>query len=179
MPDTIETPPGDPAATDPNPPAEEQLGDAGKRALDAERAARAAAERTAKAAQAELDKIRKATQSEAEKAIEAAKEEVRAELTKQFQGQMIGSEIQRIAAGKLADPGDAPALLGDLSRFAMTDGTVDTKGIASAIDALLKAKPYLGAAGSQAKPLPGSANGKASTSQSINDMIRTAARGGR
>lgn len=51
------------------------LGDAGKRALDAERDAREAAETKARDAHAELDKIRRANQSEAEKAIEAARTE--------------------------------------------------------------------------------------------------------
>lgn len=179
--DITPDPAGDPNGSDPTttPDPGAALGDAGKRALDAERARAAAAEKALKATQAELDKIRKASQTDAEKAIEAAKEEVRAELSKQYQAQIIGSEILRHASGKLADPGDAPALLGDLTRFAMADGTIDSKGIASAIDALLKAKPYLSAAGSTPKPLPGSQNGKPPTGQSVNDMIRSAAGRGR
>lgn len=51
------------------------LGDAGKRALDAERDAREQAEATARTATQELDKIRKANQSEQDKALEVARQE--------------------------------------------------------------------------------------------------------
>ena len=56
----------------------------------------------------------------------------------------------RAAAGtKLADPGDAGRLL-DLDQFKVdVNGDVDAKAISSAIDDLLKAKPYLAAAGGE------------------------------
>jgi len=56
----------------------QNLGDAGKKALDAERAARKAAEDSAKTLQAELDKISKANMSELEKAQASAAENLKA-----------------------------------------------------------------------------------------------------
>lgn len=54
------------------------LGDAGKKALDAERTARKAAEDSAKSLQAELAKIQQASMSELEKAQAAATENLKA-----------------------------------------------------------------------------------------------------
>lgn len=56
---------------------------------------------------------------------------------------VLRAEIKVVAAGKIADPADAIALL-DLSEFEIgDDGSVDTEAITSAIDALVEAKPYL------------------------------------
>lgn len=66
-------PEGAPVATAPQPQGDAELGDAGKRAIAAEREARKAAEAAATAAQAELDQIRQAQMSDLEKAQAQAK----------------------------------------------------------------------------------------------------------
>jgi hypothetical protein len=67
------TPPADQAPDDgANPPNDDNLGDPGKRALDAERAARKEAEKQARAVQKELEQLRQAQMSESEKALAEA-----------------------------------------------------------------------------------------------------------
>jgi len=60
-------------------------------------------------------------------------------------------------------------LLGDLDRF-IVKGEVDTKAISSAIDDLVKAKPYLAPAG-KARPLPGGA-ATATPGSGFNEELR-------
>lgn len=172
--------PGAPASTEQKPeekseevkPDESKLGDAGKAALDAERSARAAAEKEAKAAKAELEELRKANMSEQEKAVAEAKEAGKAEALTVANARLLKSEAKAAAGGKLADPSDAPALLGDLDRF-LKDDEIDTKAMASAIDALVKAKPYLAPSG-RPGPLPGG-GAKPSAGQSMDDWLRSQA----
>jgi hypothetical protein len=60
---------------------------------------------------------------------------------------ILRSEVKAAAAGKLADPSDALALL-DLSKLEVSaDGDVDADEIADAIDDLLSRKPHLAATG--------------------------------
>lgn len=162
------------ANTDPN----ANIGEAGLEAIRREREARAEADRRAAKAEEELAELRKAGQTDAEKAIEEAKAAGRSEALAEATTRLIRAEVKAAAGGKAADPADIPALLGDLSRFADRKGEVDTKAISSAIDDLLKAKPYLAANAPGTKPgsLPG--GGKTPpASISINDDIR--ARAGR
>lgn len=168
------TPPVDPTVT---PPADDGLGEAGKKALNDERSARKAAEKAAKDAREELEQLRTAGLSDTEKKIAEAKADGRKTALVEANQRILRSEIRSAAAGKLADPADAAALLGDLDQFLDKDGEPDTKAITSAIDALVKAKPYLASAGSGPKPLPGG-GAKPSNGFSINDDIRARARGG-
>lgn len=147
-----ETPPtGDP---EPIPPPEPDLGDAGKKAIEAERKARRDAEKAAKAAQAELAKLREASQSEQEKALAAAKAEGRTEVLKTANERLLRAEVRAAAASKLQDPDDAIRLL-DLDQFDVTeDGAVDQDAITAAIAELVQTKPYL-AAGEPPAPKAG------------------------
>lgn len=125
-------------------------------------------------AQAELDKVKKANESEGEKAVREAEERGKQSALAQVTGRLISSEIRVAASTKLADPADAEALLGDVSRFADEDGNVDGAAIAKAIEELVKAKPYL------ARTKTGALQGGGKTPGSgfsINDDIR--ARAGR
>lgn len=129
------------------------LGDAGKKALDAERArarneekARKASEKRASDLEAELAKFREQNQSEQEKAIEAARKEAadaaRSEVQSELHKERIESALIRAASNKLTDPRDAVVYLaGELEVGA--DGRPDEKAVASAIEQLLKDKPYL------------------------------------
>ena len=146
---TPATPAAPPAPPPPPPPpptpsAEDQLGDPGKRALQAERDARAAAEREAKTAKEELAKLQNATKTEHERALDAARKEGHTEALKKAAPLVVRLAAEAEAATKLADP-DAVAMLGDLNRFVGDDGSVDRKGLSSAIDELVKEKPYLAA----------------------------------
>lgn len=158
-------------APEPEPETEPDLGDAGKRALDEERAARKDADRKLKAAEAALEKIKAASMTEQERAVAEAKAQARAEVLEEANERLLRSEIRAAAAGKLTDPDDAPALLGDLGRFLADDGEINTKAIKSAIGELVKSKPYLAVAGSRPGPLPGG-GARPSSGTSINDEIR-------
>lgn len=135
---------------------ESQLGDAGKRALDAERAARASAEKSARDAETERKKLadklaefENANKSENEKAIENARKEAdeaaRAEVSGKFEQRLLESNVLVRAAGKLADPHDAVQLIDlDVLKSEAGEGNeVEDKAIDAAIAALVKAKPYL------------------------------------
>lgn len=161
--DAPETEPADiePAA-DETAPVDEPLGDGGKRALDAERKARTAAEKQLKTMQAELDALREAQMSEAEKAVAAAKAEGAAEVLASVNRRLFSAEVRAATAGRLedpdllADPDVATRLLG-LDEIPLTaTGDVDSEAISHAIEQLLEAKPYLKASG--AKPIAGSAD---------------------
>lgn len=127
----------------------EQLGDAGKKALDAMKAERNAAKAEARNAAAALKKLQdemalKDKPAE-EQALEQARAEARAEATKAANERILRSELRAVATGKLADPADA-ALFIDLSQFEVTDnGDVDTDALSDAIAELLTRKPHLAA----------------------------------
>lgn len=151
----------------------DELGDAGKQALDrmkaklkAERERRIAAE--AKAAGAadkdETDKIRR----EAEHAA-----------TTKANARIVKAEIRAAAAGKLADPADALAFLNTNDFEVDDDGDVDADEIAAAIDDLVRRKPHLAAQGGTARPKPdrsqgATGKGTASTAQQFADAISKA-----
>ena len=156
---------------------DDALGAGGLKALNAERAAREKAERERDAAAAERDELKSKHQSAEEKAIEDARKEGRNEAQLEANRRIVKSEV-RAAGSKLADPDDAAAMLGDLDRF-IVKGEVDSKAISSAIDDLVKAKPYLAAAGSKARGLPGGGAKPNTGGSSFNDDLRQRIRGGR
>lgn len=153
------------------------LGDAGKRAIEAERTARRAAEKRIADMEKELVRIRESGMSDQEKAVETAKREARAEANKAFNTRLVQADVRAAAAGKLADPEDAIRFL-DLGEFAVDDdGGTDKKAITKALDELVKAKPYLAA--SATRPTGDAdqgARGTAGTGSSMNDLIRNSIR---
>jgi hypothetical protein len=125
------------------------------------------------------DELEAQNKSELQKEREAreAAEKQRDEALTTAQRRVVRSEVVARAAGKLADPSDAPALL-DLDEFKLDDkGEVDSKAIDAALDDLLKRKPHLAA---DTKRRTGSWDGGArpggTTKPSMNDLIRSAAR---
>lgn len=177
MPDPIidpanPTPPAPAPAPVPSPPVadpvDQPLGEAGQRALIREREVAAEARREAAALKAELETLRTSQMSDQDKAIKAAKAEGAAEVSAKFATQVLHSEVRVAAAGKLADPSDAVRLL-DLARFKVADdGTVDSAAITSAIDELVKSKPYLAPSAPSVKATDtgqGARNGNATVSQ--------------
>jgi hypothetical protein len=113
----------------------EELGDAGKQALDRMKAKWQAERKKNRELQAKLDEVTDAPQPDPAEILAAAN------------ARILRSEIKAAAAGKLADPTDALRFL-DLEQFEVgDDGDVDEDEIADAISDLLKNKPYLGAQG--------------------------------
>lgn len=169
----------EPAAQEPVEPAEEPLGEGGKRALDAERAARKAAERRATEIEAQLAEMREAQMSEQERAVAEARREGEQTATEKANSRLFSAEVRAAASSKLtdpdlfADPDVAMRLLG-LDAVPTNDvGDIDQAAIAGAIDALLEAKPYLAAA-SATRPngdADGGARGTSKPGQLTRDQL--------
>lgn len=124
----------------------DQLGDAGKKALDRMKADKRAAERRAAAAEAELEKVRTAGLSEQEKAVALARKEGETEATTKANARLVRAEAKALAAAaKFRDAGDVIAQLGDqLSSIPVDeDGEVDQDALKALVDDLAKKKPYL------------------------------------
>lgn len=111
-------------------------------------------QKRAQKAEAELEKLRQASLSEQEKAVEAARTEGLSEGRAAGDKRLIRAEVLIAAAGKAADPTDVYALLnarGSLAGIEVADdGSMDTKAITAAVDALLAEKKHL-AAGPQSR----------------------------
>lgn len=126
------------AAPDPNPA---ELGDPGKRALEAERTARKAAEKATKDLQRELDTQRTASLSDAERAVAEAKNSGRSEALAEV-GQMVArAKFDAIAARRnpTLDDNALDELLEfvDMKRFLADDGTADIAAITKAAERLI------------------------------------------
>ena len=136
------TPPADQAPDDGStPPADDNLGDPGKRALEAERAARKEAEKQAKAVQRELEQLRQAQMSESEKALAEAESRGRSAAVTAFGQKLAAAEF--VAAAARRNPEfDASAVLEDLNlaKYVGEDGEPDTKGLAAVVERLVPEK---------------------------------------
>lgn len=163
------TPPAEPKKDD------EPLGEAGKKALEAEREARREAEARAKAAERTA---REAT-SDRDKVIAEAKAEARREILEEANRRLLHAEVKVAATGKLANPDRAMQLL-DLSQFKVADdGTVDGKAITKAIDDLLETDPYLAAKTQPAGSADGGRQGITPEKKpDMNSLLRAAAKSG-
>ena len=153
-------PPPDPAPGKGDPG---QLGDAGKRALEAERAAVKAAKKEAADLRAQLEELEAERMSESDKALEAAKAEGRTEAMAAVNQRLLAAEIRAAAASRV-DPEWVPDVerLLDLDDDVVSDdGTVDTKAIESAIDSMVEQRPALrsGATPGPANPDNGARGG--------------------
>lgn len=134
---------------------EADLGDKGKKALDAMKAKLKVEKAKGRTAAAELAALKAAKANEGkpadEQAIENAKAEARAEALATANRRIIRSEVKSAAAGKLANPALAVKLI-DLDELEVDeDGNVDEETIADAIDDLLKENPYLAVQGGTTK----------------------------
>lgn len=157
---------------DPDPEgADGALGDAGRRALDEERRARRAAERSAREAQTQLttlqqqvEELTKKSMTDQERQLAEQLQAREAELRRTIEAEaaervaaaerkVVTARLQAVAAGKLINPADAAVYIqiDDLERDAQ--GDVSDAALAASVEALLKERPYLGA-----KPGGGSAD---------------------
>lgn len=92
---------------------------------------------------AEIRKMRDASASDLDKAIAAAKDEGVSETTARYRSIILTSELRAFAAGIVVDPDDAVRLLDLNSIDVDDDGRPVAKSAKAAIEALVKAKPYL------------------------------------
>jgi len=122
---------------------EDQLGDAGKKALTTERDARRAAEKERDTLKADVARLQRSNAAVKGTDLEAIKTEIRAE----FATQIAETAIKAEAKGRLQDPADALLYL-------KPSELTDEKAITAAVDQLLKDRPYLAvtAGESGAKP---------------------------
>lgn len=152
-----------------------ELGDPGKRAIDAMKAERNAAQAEARAAREALEALQATQMTDQERAIAEAKAagvtEATAALTAQTNERLFKAAVQVAAAtdipladGKavrvadpslLADPEVARRLLGFDEIPVTPEGDVDAGAISAAVAAFVVAKPNLAAS---ATPAPGSAD---------------------
>ncbi len=167
---------------------DDQLGEAGKKALEAERATARNAEKARKAAEAraaELEerfaKLEEGQKSETEKALEKARKEAgdaaTKEATAKANARILRAEVKAAAGGKFADPADAVRFV-DLDQFEVDEanGEVDAKAIAKALDVLGTEKPYLLANGRKpAGDADQGARGSSAGTGDMNNLIRSAA----
>ena len=144
---------------DADPEGADQLGDAGKKALDAMKAKVRAEREKRKAAEAERDTLRNGANKEGEPSADEIRREAEQAAAAKANARIVRSEIRAAATGKLADPKDALVFI-DASQFEVDEnGEVDSEEIAEAVDELIKNKPHLAAA--TAKRFQGTGDGGA------------------
>lgn len=137
--DTTPTPEGRPPQETPTPPpATGDLGDAGKKALDAERDARKASDKKARELERELENLRRTSMTESERAVAEAKAAGRAEASTEFASRLVRADFLTESA-KRNSTFDATTILDDLNlaRYVTDDGEPDTKAIAAAVARLV------------------------------------------
>jgi hypothetical protein len=151
-------PPANPAADPPaDPPKpDDALGDAGKKALTEERAARKAAEKLAAEQAAKLKAFEDAQKTEAEKLAERADAAEKREQA--ATARAVKAEVKALADG-FADRDDAVLNLGDLGQY-VKDGDVDTDAITEALSKVLERKPHLSKTTAGRTPAPDPSQGR-------------------
>jgi hypothetical protein len=165
------------AAADQQGDDQQQLGEAGKQALDSEREARKQAEKDAKDLRAQLKQLQEKDLPEAERTArehaetKAENENLRKE-NQRLQGQLaVYGEASRLG---FADPMDAFRLI-DVE----FDDDGKPKGVTQALNKLLEAKPYLKSGQARAttggSADAGNQTGQPSGGSNMNDLIRQAA----
>jgi hypothetical protein len=168
----------DGAGDDDNPEGADQLGDAGKQALDRMKEQRNAARaqsrgfrqlanefgvKTAEELKEKLIGKGKPADNPDQPDVDQIRREALATATRSANERILRAEVKAAAAGKLADPADAIRFL-DLSTIDIDDdGTVDPDQVVEAIADLVKNKPYLAAQG--ARKWQGGADGGARKGQ--------------
>ena len=149
-------PPVDPPEPPPEPP-KPDLGEAGKKAIAEERAARKAAEKERADLAARLKEFEDRDKSDLDKAVEratAAEQKVQAATAR-----AVRAEVRALADG-FADREDAVLNLGDLTKYAGKDGEVDADAITAELAKVLERKPHLARAnGSPRSPAPDPSQG--------------------
>jgi hypothetical protein len=137
----------DPADDDQGEPeGADQLGDAGKKALDAMKTQRNKAREERNALKAELDKLRGAQATGDKPDADAIRTQAQAEARAEVLRERVLDRIEAKAARLFADPEDAVALLGRRADEFVDGGKVDNDELQQALEDLLAKKPHLAAA---------------------------------
>lgn len=112
------------------------LGDAGKKALKAERERASAAEKRAKKLEDELEEFKRSQMTDHEKALDEAKAAGRAEAAIEAASEVAAAEFKAAAAGRMEDDQIKTLTDGlDLAAF-MTEGKVDVEKIKAFVDTI-------------------------------------------
>lgn len=114
-----------------------ELGDAGKKAIKAERERATAAEKEAKDLKSRLDELERAQMSEQERAVAEAIDQAKRDTRAEFSGVLVAAEV-KVAATGLLDPEQIESLLDtvDLNKFLTEDGQVDTERIKAFVESI-------------------------------------------
>lgn len=129
-----------PGDGDPKPGDDDGLGEAGKKALDAERTARKEADKKVADLEAEVSRLRRSNAANKGTDVEAIKAEIRAE----FAEGLVEAQLEAAATGRLNKPEDAVLFVGrDKIAELAKGGKPDKAAINDAIEQVLKDRPYL------------------------------------
>jgi hypothetical protein len=133
-----------------------QLGEGGKKALEAERQKAREAEKRARDLEKRVKAFEDASKSDLEKATgraDAAEQRAQALIDR-----TVRAEIRAAAAATFADPSDAAAFL-DTAAYVGDDGEIDSGKIQADLADLLKRKPHLGKEPDRKGPKPDPSQG--------------------
>ncbi|MFE1358850.1 hypothetical protein [Streptomyces harbinensis] len=172
---------------EPEPEGADQLGDAGKRALDRMKAERDEARRLAREHAARVKEFEDRDKSELERATERATSAE--ERAAKALASAVAARVEALAGRKVgeraafADPEDAIGAL-DLTRYADEQGVIDTDAIETDLADLLGRKPHWAAqaaapsAPKAPKPDPGQGARPGGDPGSLDEQIRAAEQAG-
>ncbi len=146
--DPADNDPQDDPDDDQDPDGADQLGDAGKKALDAQKARWKQERDRRKQLEQELaaERAKKATSDDDQPTPEQIREQARAEARAEALRERALDRLEAKAARLLADPEDARRFLGNQIDDFIDGDKVDNTAIVEAIEELIKNKPYLAAA---------------------------------
>lgn len=164
---------------DADPEGADQLGDAGKKALDATKQKWKAERDRRRELEQKLADATKPKAGDGEPTAEQIRADAETAATAKANRRIIRAELKAAAAGKLADPADVNHFI-DLDQFEVdADGDPDADEITEAIKDLLTRKPHL-AAGPQRRFQGGGDGGagRGSKPPSLDEQIRTAEQAG-
>ncbi len=140
--------------TDESVEGEDELGDKGKQALDRMKAKLQAERAARRAAEAKLN------ETSSDDDPERIQREADARAVAKANDRILRAEVRAAATGKLSDPSDALTFI-DMTQFDVDDdGEVDQEEIAQAITDLITKKPYLAAQGGPKTPKPDPSQGE-------------------
>jgi hypothetical protein len=147
-------PPPPVTSTEPAPSGQPpELGDPGKAALDAERAARRDADKRSKKLEDELTALKTASLGDQERAIAEASAKATSETEIKWRDRVLAAEVRALAAGRAVDA-DLVAQLIDKTKLTWDGDELDSAAIAVQIDAVLAKRPYLAKPGNEPPPPP-------------------------
>jgi hypothetical protein len=171
---TSETPP--PESTSTNGTSAETTGDSLETQIERLNVALREERRGRTKLEAQLEEERRKGLSDQERAIAEARSEAIREERERWQTRLVAAEVRAAAAGRLADPDDAR--LADLSSVTIDDeGVIDRKGIESALEALVKAKPHLAKPTGPATPKAPAGVRTETPGESVDSWLRSTVRG--